>query len=131
MLGRIIGRILQILGVIELPTELKLWWNVLSALIPAVAAGIFAYAQQASLPMLALLVLGVYVVFFLASIPVTTAISRLRSRERRQSEVAQSESVARVPTVHTGSTGSIGHVENLHIFAAPNKVNPKRNPASN
>jgi hypothetical protein len=93
MSGRILGRILQILGLIGLPTDLKLWYNILSAVVPAAAAGVFAYAQQASLPVLVLLVLGVYVVFFLASIPITAAISRLRSSgaadEIRLTEQAQ------------------------------------------
>ena len=132
MLRRTTGRILQLLGLVGLPGDLRLWYNVLSAVVPAGVTGIVAYVQQASLPTLVLLVLGTYVVFFLASIPVTTAISRLRTSEAGQLDSEQAEApraAFRVPAVHTGSIGNIGHVENLHITTGFAKDEPQEQDA--
>ena len=69
-------RTLQILGLVGLPADVRLLFNILSGLVAAVLTGTFAYAQQASPPVLGLLVLGAFAVFVLASIPIGQIILR-------------------------------------------------------
>ena len=128
MLGRFVGRILQLLGLVGLPGDLRLWYNLLSAAVPTTLAGIFAYVYQASIPTLVLLVVASYVVFFLASVPITTAISRMRAGAVEQHDPAQSVepgSESRASVVHTGSIGSISYAENVSIIAAPQQNEPQ------
>jgi len=97
----------------------------LTPAVPTALTGLWAYGEQASLPVLVLLVLAVYVVSLLASIPVTGAISRWRADSERQLGAPQTERGAapnRASVVQTGSIGNIGHVENLHIVAAPQQT---------
>jgi hypothetical protein len=90
VVGRIIGRILQFLGLAGVPGDINLWWNVVIPAIPTVLVGLIAYLQQAPLLYLVLLVIGVYIFAVLVSIPVTRRRVRMSEQENaRQSEGPQ------------------------------------------
>lgn len=120
MLRRILGRILRLLGLVGLPGDVRIWWNILTPTVPTALTGLWAYGQQASLPVLVLLVLAVYVVSLLASIPVVGTISRLRLGQRPNApQDATSDSTHLPQTIQAGSIGSIGSVAgDLHINIA-------------
>ena len=115
-----IERIFQLLGLLGLPGDLRLLWNVLLPAAPGVLAGFSAYAQEASWPVLALLVVAAYVLFFLASIPVTNAISRRKTKPEAKelTDAASNAPQQQLPTYGGSMSYPVlqGHeIENRHI----------------
>lgn len=55
MLRKFFGRLFQLLEVVGVPGDLRIWWNILTPVVPTALTGLWAYGQQASVPVLLVL----------------------------------------------------------------------------
>ena len=110
------------MGLVGLPGDVRILWNILTPTVPTAFTGFWAYTQQTPLPVLVLWVLAVYVLTLLASIPVAGVVSRWRAGVGDSSAAQNPATVAphRPETMQAGSIGSIGSVAgDVHIHIAP------------
>lgn len=85
---------LQVLGLVGIPGDLKLWWNVVIPVIVSTIPRFFAFLQGAQWWLIVLITLGAFVTLFLVSIPAERRISRWRdgaSKSTDSSPVAEPE----------------------------------------
>jgi hypothetical protein len=111
------------LGIVGLPSDLKLWWNGVIPAVPSLLAGFTAVLRDAPLWQAALIVLGVFVVCFLVSIPGERVFSRWRAR--RGQDAASDRDTAR-------TTVNIRQAETVNIqqpTTAPTAPPPKSTPS--
>lgn len=90
---------LQILGLVGLPADIKVWRNVVIPAIVAAVPGFFAFAQDASWWAVVLITLGTFAGLFVVSIPAERAISRLKKRAPEEQSTDTSE--------YTPTTGTL------------------------
>jgi hypothetical protein len=83
VLRKVAGYVLQFLGLVGLPSDLRLWWNVVIPAMPSVVAGLIGLLQGVSLWQAGLIVVGVFVAAFLVSIPAERGYRRFRERAQQ------------------------------------------------
>ena len=103
---------LQVIGLVGLPGDLKLWRNVVIPAIVAAIPGFFAFAKGAPWWQIALITLGVFVVLFLVSVLAERAIVRRRRVEHPPpTETGQSAT----PRIGWHSQGGSNRVRGMRI----------------
>lgn len=108
VLRRLLSGFLQVLGLVGIPGDFKLWWYVVIPAIVALIPGLFAFAQNAPWWVVVLLTLGVFVVLFLVSVPAEKAVSRWRNTESTTINPEQLEGQERSTNTEQPTGGRTG-----------------------